>query len=227
MTTRLGWVACLAGLALPMMAAAAPGGSIDAPSMPERQLSPQEIARNAYNDGVRAVKRADKYDKDAAEAVKESKKVKAAERAHKQYQKARNYFAAAVAKQTTMHEAWNYIGYTSRKLGEYEQALKAYDQALRIKPDYELAIEYRGVAYIVLNRTEEAKAAYMRLFGSNRNLADQLMQAMRQWVSERRAHPSGVAAADIDAFAQWLDERIDIAQQTASLAVDAPTEDWR
>jgi cytochrome c-type biogenesis protein CcmH/NrfG len=35
-----------------------------------------------------------------------------------------------------MHEAWNYIGYTSRKLGDLDKALAAYGEALRLKPDY-------------------------------------------------------------------------------------------
>jgi endogenous inhibitor of DNA gyrase (YacG/DUF329 family) len=48
------------------------------------------------------------------------------------------------------------------------------------------------------------------------------MVAMEQWVKERRANPSGVAAGDIDNFAKWVSERSTIAQQTASLAADAP-----
>jgi hypothetical protein len=69
-----------------------------------------------------------------------------------------------------------------------------------------------------LNRLEDAKGAYMSLFRDARPLADQLMIAMKQWVVMRRADASGVAVADVDSFASWVDERGAIASQTASLS---------
>ena len=193
------------------------GGSFD---VPQRQLTPEEQAKQAYNQGVRAVKAADKLSKTADEATDEKKKTKAADKAKRQYENARGYFAAALQRRADMHEAWNYVGYTSRKLGQFEDALRAYDEALRLSPSYGEAIEYRGEAYLALNRIEDAKSAYMQLFQSSRPLADQLMAAMQKWVSERRA--AGNAAAEVEALAQWIDERSNIARQTASLAPDAP-----
>jgi tetratricopeptide (TPR) repeat protein len=220
------WIVGLASMALPMVVLGAGGGGMDSGgmgSMPSaRAQSPEEQARNAYNDGVRAVKQASKYEEDVA-AAKEDKKAKASERMRKQYEKARGYFANAVSKQATMHEAWNYVGFTSRKLGEYDKALAAYDEALRLKPDYAEAIEYRGEAYVWMNRLDDAKKAYMDLYRDSREMANQLMAVMQQWVTERRANAAGVAAADIDAFDKWVSERATIAQQTASLATDGPS----
>lgn len=192
-----------------------------------REMTPQEVARRAYNDGVRALKRADKYEAAAMKETREDKKAKTTERARKQFEKARGLFAAAVTNQPKMHEAWNYIGYTSRKMGDTATALGAYDEALKLKPDYAEAIEYRAVAYLALNRLEDAKNAYMTLFRDNRKLADQLMMEMRDWVTARRAEPSGVNGVQLDGFAEWVAERANIAQQTASLAIDAPTVAWR
>jgi tetratricopeptide (TPR) repeat protein len=198
------------------------GGSFN---VPERQLTPEEQAKQAYNQGARAVKAADKLSKAADEAKDEKKKTKSQDKAKRQYENARGYFAAAVQRKPTMHEAWNYIGYTSRKLGEFDKALAAYDEALRLNPSYAEAIEYRGEAYLGLNRLEDAKNAYMQLFRDARPLADQLMAAMQKWVSERRA--AGAPAAEVDALAQWIDERANIARQTASLAPDAaPVARW-
>lgn len=197
-------------------------GSFSAP----REMSPEEKAKSAYNQGVRMVKQADKYSKDADEATDQKKKDKASERALKQYGKAREYFVAAARTKPEMYEAWNYVGYTSRKLGEYDTALTAYGEALRLNPAYGEAIEYRGEAYLGLNRIEDAKAAYMTLFKDARPLADQLMAAMQKWVAVRRADTAAVAATDIDAFAQWIDERTNIARQTASLAVDGGQARW-
>jgi len=196
------------------------GGGNSSFNMPERQLTPEEQAKQAYNQGVRAVKAADKLSKAADEATDEKKKTKALDKAKRQYENARGYFAAALQRQQTMHEAWNYVGYTSRKLGEYDKALQAYDEALRLNPTYGEAIEYRGEAYLGLNRIDDAKNAYMQLFQSSRPLADQLMTAMQKWVTDRRA--AGNAAPEVDALAQWIDERSNIARQTASLATDAP-----
>jgi tetratricopeptide (TPR) repeat protein len=193
------------------------GGSFN---MPERQMTPEEQAKQAYNQGVRAVKAADKLAKAADEATDEKKKTKALDKAKRQYENARGYFASALQRKVEMYEAWNYVGYTSRKLGEYDKALQAYDEALRLNPSYGEAIEYRGEAYLGLNRVEDAKNAYMQLFQSSRPLADQLMAAMQKWVTDRRS--AGNAAPEVDALAQWIDERSNIARQTASLATDAP-----
>ena len=199
------------------------GGGLEMGSI---RQSPEEMAKSNFRDGARMVKQADKYLVEAAEATKDDKKAKATEKAQKQYEKAKQKFVAAVQQQPNMHEAWNYIGYTSRKLGFYNDALAAYEQALKIKPGYPEAIEYRGEAYLGLNQLEDAKTAYMALFRDSRPLADQLMAAMQKWVSDRRADGAGVAASDIEKFSQWITERATIAQQTASLAVDAPRSTW-
>jgi tetratricopeptide (TPR) repeat protein len=212
-------VALGSGAALAAGGGSAPsgGGSFN---MPERQMTPEEQAKQAYNQGVRAVKAADKLAKSADEATDAKKKEKAAEKAKHQYENARGYFASALQRKVDMYEAWNYVGYTSRKLGEYDKALQAYDEALRLNPSYGEAIEYRGEAYLALNRIEDAKNAYMLLFQGQRPLADQLMVAMQKWVTDRRS--AGNAAPEVDALAQWIDERSNIARQTASLATDAP-----
>lgn len=216
-------------LATPMVASAAGGGGVSggggSMSAP-REMTPEERAKSAYKDGVRSVKQADKSAQAAAEAGSEKKKIKAAERAQKQYAKAREYFAAAAQLKPQMYEAWNYVGYTSRKLGEYDQALAAYGEALRLNPAYSEAIEYRGEAYLGLNRIEDAKGAYMSLFRDARPLADRLMAAMRQWLDERKVNPASAAAVDLEAFSQWLDERANIARQTASLAVGGVQAAW-
>lgn len=220
------WVVCVAvtvGLGYSVTSQGAGGETMGGSNnMPSREQSPQEQAKSAYNEGVHLVKQAKKYEDDAAEATRDDKKAKANEKAHKQYEKARSYFAAAATKQPTMHEAWNYVGFTSRKLGDTTTALASYNEALRLKPGYTEAIEYRGVAYLLMNRVDDAKTAYMTLFRDDRKLADQLMQEMQKWIAARRTDPAGVSSAQLDMFAEWVGERATIAQQTASLAGDAP-----
>jgi tetratricopeptide (TPR) repeat protein len=231
--SKLGLAACLVamtGLGYIVVAHAAgsggmSGGSMSAPS--SRPMTPEEQAQAAYNQGVRYLKYADKYAAAAAEATKEAKKAKAEKKAYKQYTTARKYFVTAATKQPTMHEAWNYVGYTSRKLGETDLALKAYNEALRLEPGYNEAIEYRGVAYLHLNRLDDAKADYMTLFRDDRKLADQLLAEMQSWIAAQRQAAAGTPNPDVDGFADWVGERASIAQQTVSFAVDAPAAPWQ
>ena len=145
------WLAIL--VTMPFTVLGNPGGgsssgSFDAP----RQMTPEDEAKSAYNRGARLVQQADKTAAAARAATDEKKKAKALDKARKQYASARDYFGAALQRKPEMHEAWNYVGYTSRKLGEYDKALTAYDEALRLNPAYNEAIEYRGEAYLGLNR---------------------------------------------------------------------------
>jgi tetratricopeptide (TPR) repeat protein len=127
----------------------------------------------------------------------------------------------------TMYQAWNYLGFTNRHLGHYEESLESYDKALKINPNYLEAIEYRGEAYLGLNQIDDAKAAYMTLFSDSRPLANELMAAMHQWTEARRKDAQGLSSADLEAFSKWMDERTGIAAQTASLARGAPPLNWR
>jgi tetratricopeptide (TPR) repeat protein len=213
------FASCIA--ALPDSAAhAAPAGGASTPSMPSmpaRERTPEELARAAFSAGVRQVKRADNYTEDAEKATKPAKRDKAQGKATAAYEKAVAEFQKAVSHSPANHEAWNYLGYAQRHLGLYEPALASYGHALKLKAGFPEAIEYRAEAYLQLNRLEEARAAYMDLFARARPLADQLLAKMKDYVAQRREAPSGVPTEALEQFAQWVEERAVIAQQTASL----------
>jgi tetratricopeptide (TPR) repeat protein len=188
---------------------------------------PEDVAKAAYNSGVHTIKKAEDSDADAAKAGTPEKSAKAAEKARKYYQKAAEQFVDAVSADPKMYQAWNYLGFAKRHLGDFDDSLSAYAKALEINPNYPDAIEYRGEAYLGLNKLDAAKEAYMRLFRDSRPLADELMSAMHRWTEARRKEPAGVSAEDIEAFAKWMDERSTVAAQTASLAPGAPPPNWR
>jgi tetratricopeptide (TPR) repeat protein len=190
------------------------GGQRLGNSMPR---SPQDEAVDAYNAGVRDVGKAKDYENDVAKAEKEDKKAKALGKAQKGYATALNEFSRAVDKNPNLYQAWNYVGFCQRHLGNYDAALSAYAKALDLNPRYGEAYEYRAEAYLGLNKIEEAKASYMTLFSTARPLADQLMTSMHRWVEDRQHESKGVSADDLAAFAKWVDERTAVAQQTASL----------
>ncbi len=204
------------------------GGDIPAapPPMP-REQTPQQKAQDAYNDGVRAVKKADKAQAAAAQATDAGKKDKAAHEAQDRYAEALAKFQQATQLDPTLHEAWNYLGYVNRKLGHYDEALAAYGKALTIKPGFADALEYRGEAYLALNRIPDAQQAYLDLYAGNRTLAGKLLTAMKSWVADQRAKPAGGNAANLDDLDKWIQERAQIAGQTAALTRAGTAASWR
>jgi tetratricopeptide (TPR) repeat protein len=213
-------------LATAVSAAWANGGGGMSSPMP-REETPQQKARDAYNDGVHYVKKADKAQAAAAEGTDTGKKDKASREAQQQYAAAHAKFQEAVGLDATLHEAWNYVGYTSRHLGNYEEALAAYDKALTLKPGYPDALEYRGEAYLGLNRIPDAQQAYLDLYAGNRALASKLLTAMKSWVAAQRANPSSTTTASLDDLDKWIQERAQIAGQTAALTREGTAATWR
>jgi len=201
----------------------APGPS---PMQTREPLTPEEQARNDYNAGVRLVEKADELSAGATHQADEHKKAKARSKAEQAYTTAMKKFSNATQLQPSNYQAWNYVGYTNRKLGKYDAALAAYDRALKLKPDYAEAIEYRGHAYLGLNRLPEAKTAYLSLFAGNRQLAATLLAAMQEWVGEHRGNAEGVDGPTLESFASWVSERSTIASQTAALTRDGAVSAW-
>ena len=203
-----------------------PTGSSD--DSEPRTPSPDSVAKSSYNRGVKEIEKAKKADAEAEAATDAARKKKAQEKAQKGFLQARDYFTKAVDARSDMYQAWNYIGYAQRKLGNYEAALAAYDQALTLSPAYGEAIEYRAEAYLALDRIDDAKSAYLLLFRDTRPLAAQLMTAMQKWVDERRQDRRGLTTEQVDAFAKWVDERAAIAQKAAALGIGGSAEvSWK
>jgi tetratricopeptide (TPR) repeat protein len=214
----------------PVGAALAHGGG-SMPSGPSGAVtatprSGADAAKSAYNAGVRNIKKAQDYDADAVKASTPEKAAKAHDKAQKAYHDSLGSFIDAVGADPKMYEAWNYLGFANRHLGNYEDALSSYAKALEINPNFPNAIEYRGEAYLGLNQIEAAKGAYMALFRDSRPLADELMAAMHRWAEARKQDAQGLSSADVEAFTKWMDERAGIAAQTASLATGA-VQPWR
>jgi tetratricopeptide (TPR) repeat protein len=203
------------------------GGSMPSGETPSVQArtpkTPEEQARDQYNGGVRLVEKGDSVSADATRQEDERKRQKARSKAQSSYGSALKKFTRATELQPSMYQAWNYLGYTNRKLGNYEAALQAYDRALQLKPDYPEALEYRGHAYLGLNRLSEAKDAYLALYSSNRKLAAQLLAGMQEWIGAHRDNAGGL---DVESCAAWVNERSAIASQTASLTREGASASW-
>ncbi len=60
-------------------------------------------------------------------------------------------------------DAYNLLGFASRKVERYDAAAKYYVAALRIDPDHLGALEYQGELFLLLDQPENADANLARL----------------------------------------------------------------
>ena len=79
------------------------------------------------------------------------------ERALKLYSRAYDKLLKAYDKDKENPDILNYLGFTLRKAGNFEEAEKFYLAGLEIKPDHKGINEYLGELYIKTNRIELAK----------------------------------------------------------------------
>jgi tetratricopeptide (TPR) repeat protein len=182
---------------------------------PMREMTPEEMARDAYNSGIRH--------KDNGIRIE----ARNPQKARGEYEKALKDFQRATQLVPNLFQAYNGMGFAYRKTGDYEKALEMYGTALQMAPGFPDAIEYRGEAYLALNRIDDAKQAYLELFASDRKQADILMKAMGDWVTERKAEPAGVDPATLTAFESWIKERAALAGQTVSMGLTPVHSAWQ
>jgi tetratricopeptide (TPR) repeat protein len=101
----------------------------------------------------------DKY-KSAKKLVNRGKKMETKgknEKALKLYNSAYNKLLEAYKIESRNPDILNYLGFTLRKAGKFEQAEKYYLQGLEIKPNHNGINEYLGELYIQTNRIDKAK----------------------------------------------------------------------
>ena len=99
-----------------------------------------------YDKGAYIIKKAKKYEKKG--------KIK---KAIVQYEKALKYLIKSNKEKPDQPDTLNYLGFASRKLGNFEVAEKYYLEGLKIKPNHKGINEYLGELYIKTNRIDLAK----------------------------------------------------------------------
>jgi Flp pilus assembly protein TadD len=102
---------------------------------------------------VEEVKSDGDYDK-AVKAVKSEK-----------YKDAIALLEKVVLKDPRKADAWNWLGYSQRKTGQFEPALKSYTRALEIDPKHKGAHEYLGELYLMTDNLPKAEELLKKLSG--------------------------------------------------------------
>ena len=98
-----------------------------------------------YEDAVKLVKRAGKLEKKDK-----------TDKAKKLYSQAFNKLEKAYKSDKKNPDILNYMGFTTRKTGNFEKAEKFYLKGLSLKPNHNGINEYLGELYVQTNRIDKA-----------------------------------------------------------------------
>ena len=102
--------------------------------------------KSDYDKAVKIIKSAKNYEKKGK-----------TEKAIKRYEKAQKLLIKSNKKKPLQADTLNYLGFTTRKLGDYENGEKYYLLGLEINPNHVGINEYLGELYVVTNRLDLAK----------------------------------------------------------------------
>ena len=109
-----------------------------------------------YKKAVKLIKSAKKYESDGKN-----------DKAEKKYKQAQKLLLKSNDKKPNNSDTLNYLGFTTRKLGDFENGEKYYLQGLAIEPNHIGINEYLGELYVVTNRMDLAKERLQILKGCN------------------------------------------------------------
>ena len=101
---------------------------------------------SSYTKAYNLIKAAKKYEKKGK-----------TEKAQKRYAKAQKLLLKSNKKKPLQADTLNYLGFTTRKLGDYERGEDFYLQGLQIEPNHNGINEYLGELYMATNRIDMAK----------------------------------------------------------------------
>mgnify|MGYP001387556314 FL=1 len=95
--------------------------------------------------------------KNLVKAAKKYEKKGKIEKAQKRYAKAQKLLLKSNKKKPLQADTLNYLGFTTRKLGDYEKGEEFYLQGLQIEPNHKGINEYLGELYVITERIDLAK----------------------------------------------------------------------
>jgi len=100
-------------------------------------------------------------------AAKKYEKKGKTEKAQKQYAKAQILLLKSNNEKPLQADTLNYLGFTTRKLGDYIKGEEFYLQGLQIEPNHKGINEYLGELYVITERIDLAKERLEVLKGCN------------------------------------------------------------
>ena len=118
--------------------------------------SSSKKVKTNYEKAVESIKFAKKYEKKGK-----------VEKAKKRYEKAQKFLLKSNKEKPNQADTLNYLGFTTRKLGDYENGEKYYLMGLEIDPNHTGINEYLGELYVTTNRMDLARERLKMLENCN------------------------------------------------------------
>jgi Flp pilus assembly protein TadD len=91
---------------------------------------------------------------------------------------AERQYREAIGLNPRLAEAWNGLGHSLKKQKRFDESLAAYGEALRLRPDFPLAMQYLGELYVDMGRMAEARELLVKLRPLDEQNADKLAEAI-------------------------------------------------
>ena len=107
--------------------------------------SSNQNTKSNYDKAVKLIKFAKKYEQKGKD-----------DKANKRYKKAFKLLVISNKKKPNNADTLNYLGFTARKLGDFEKGENYYLEGLAIEPNHEGINEYLGELYVATNRIDLA-----------------------------------------------------------------------
>ena len=104
------------------------------------------VKKTDYETAVSYIDKAKKFEEDGKQ-----------KKAEKQYEKAQKLLIKSNENKPNNVDTLNYLGFTTRKLGNFNLGEEYYLKGLAIEPDHNGINEYLGELYVVTNRMDLAK----------------------------------------------------------------------
>tara|TARA_S200000501_G_C20490433_1_gene597990 strand:+ start:128 stop:610 length:483 start_codon:yes stop_codon:yes gene_type:complete len=125
--------------------------------------------------------------KKAHNLIKQAKKYEQkgkVDKAQKRFNKAIKYLLISNKEKPNQPDTLNYLGFASRKIGNFEIAEKYYLEGLSIDPNHFGINEYLGELYVNTNRIDKAKERLKILESCNCEEFEELKNAIKQGSSK-------------------------------------------
>ena len=103
-------------------------------------------SESKYDQAVKLINTAKKYEKKGK-----------VEKAQKRYERAKKLLVRSNKEKPLQADTLNYLGFATRKLGDYENGEKYYLLGLEIDPNHKGINEYLGELYVATNRMDLAR----------------------------------------------------------------------
>ena len=87
-------------------------------------------------------------------------------------------------------DAWNYLGFASRKLGKLDEALGYYEKALKLDPRHKGAHEYLGELYLMMKNLPKAEEQLTLLKGICATNCEEV-EDLAADIADYKAKPAG------------------------------------